>query len=105
MAEEKSAFEGKTFAPPKEFTAKAYIKSREEYERLYQEFLADPPDDAPFPGRIQGGFLQNQRNVVDARRHVLKGDLLVSQDFQDFQRKADLPVHQVFVHIQRTKLW
>jgi len=43
MADEKaSAFEGKSFAPPKSFTEKAYIKSREEYEKLYAESVKDP---------------------------------------------------------------
>ena len=43
MADEKaSAFEGKTFAPPKSFTEKAYFKSREEYEKLYAESVKDP---------------------------------------------------------------
>lgn len=42
MAEEKSAFEGKTFAPPKDFTAKAYIKSREEYQKLWDQSIKDP---------------------------------------------------------------
>jgi acetyl-CoA synthetase len=42
MADEKSAFEGKTFAPPKDFTAKAYIKSRDEYEKLWNQSMKDP---------------------------------------------------------------
>ena len=42
MADEKaSAFEGKSFAPPKSFTEKAYIKSREEYEKMYAESVKD----------------------------------------------------------------
>jgi acetyl-CoA synthetase len=49
MADEKSAFEGKTFAPPKEFTAKAYIKSRDEYKKLWDQSMKDP--DA-FWGRV-----------------------------------------------------
>jgi acetyl-CoA synthetase len=42
MAEEKSAFEGKKFPPPKEFTAKAYIKSREEYQKMWEQSIKDP---------------------------------------------------------------
>jgi acetyl-CoA synthetase len=42
MADEKSAFEGKTFAPPKEFTGKAYIKSRDEYQKLWDQSMKDP---------------------------------------------------------------
>ncbi len=42
MADEKSAFEGKTFAPPKDFTAKAYIKSREQYQKMWDESVKNP---------------------------------------------------------------
>jgi acetyl-CoA synthetase len=42
MADEKSAFEGKTFAPPKDFTSKAYIKSREEYQKMWDESVKNP---------------------------------------------------------------
>ncbi len=42
MAEAKSAFEGKSFAPPKDFTAKAYIKSREEYQKMWDQSIKDP---------------------------------------------------------------
>lgn len=34
--------EGRTFPPPAEFTAKARIKSLDEYERLYRESVEDP---------------------------------------------------------------
>ncbi len=42
MADEKvSAFEGKMFPPPESFTKKAYIKSREEYEKMWKESIND----------------------------------------------------------------
>ena len=42
MADEKvSAFEGKMFPPPESFTKKAYIKSREEYEKMWKESIDD----------------------------------------------------------------
>ena len=37
-----SAFEGAKFAPPESFTKKAYIKSREEYQKLWDESIKDP---------------------------------------------------------------
>jgi acetyl-CoA synthetase len=36
-----SAFEGAKFAPPESFTKKAYIKSREEYQKLWDESIND----------------------------------------------------------------
>ena len=43
--------ENRVFPPPAEFSAKAHIKSLEEYERLYAEAAADPE---AFWGRIAG---------------------------------------------------
>ena len=34
--------EGATFPPPREFSSKAYIKTRKEYEALYQRSIQDP---------------------------------------------------------------
>src|SRR5437762_6049316 len=34
--------EHRLFAPPKDFAAKAHIKSREEYDRIYRDSIADP---------------------------------------------------------------
>ena len=39
---ESSLQENRVFPPPPEFSAKAHIKSREEYERLYRESIDDP---------------------------------------------------------------
>src|SRR3989339_1341750 len=35
--------EDRKFPPPKEFSEKSYIKSEEQYEKIYQESIKDPP--------------------------------------------------------------
>ena len=55
MAEKKaSSFEGKTFSPPESFTKKAYIKSRDEYEKIWKESIEDPEG---FWGKIADEYI------------------------------------------------
>ena len=65
--------ETRVFEPPPEFREKAYIKSEEEYERLYQESLEDPEG---FWGRVAEELFW-----FEPWEKVLEGDLPVAKWF------------------------
>ncbi len=74
MAEEKKTItsmmdETRKFPPPKEFSAKAHVKSLEEYKKLYQKSMADPD-----------GFWGEQAQNLEWFK---KWDKVLDYDFKD----------------------
>ena len=54
----KAAAPGRTYPPPKEYAAKAHIKSMDEYQKMYDESISDPES---FWGRIAEEFVWKEK--------------------------------------------
>ncbi|MFH0848564.1 MAG: acetate--CoA ligase [archaeon] len=73
--------EGRKFPPPKEFSSKAHIKSEEQYRKIYEESIKNPPKWWESKADELDWFSKNWRqvfewNVDDARFTWFKGGQL-----------------------------